>query len=617
MAQSIKKKSANFVVWMILLLLVIGLGGFGVRNFGGRTAAVATVGDTKVDINEYYNSLQQELRSYQAQTGKPIPLSQAIALGIDRNVLARLVTSATLDNENKRIGLSVGDERVRAEILSTPAFQGLDGKFSRDNYRAALKRTGMSEAEYEDKIRAETARTLLQGAIINGTAAPAAMTDAFVEYTRQRRNFSWIKLDASALPEQVPEPTDEQLKAYYDAHKADFTVPEKKRLSYVWVTPDMIVDKIDVSAEDLQKEYDSRADEYQKPERRLVERLIYPDADSAKAAKDRLDAGDATFEDLVKDRGLTLLDIDLGDTTIDTLGDAGKAVFAMDAPGVIGPIETNLGPALFRMNGILPAQTTTLEDVREQLQSELAMDRARRQIAASITDIDDMLAGGASLKEVADETDMQLGQIDWSEGDSDGIAGYNAFREAAAAVQDGDYAEVKDLDDGGIFALEFDETVPPTLKPLDSVMSDVIAGWEKTEIENRLTKLADDLLARLNEGQTMEALGYPVTNEAEILRNANIQGLPFGMIQTVFEMDKGQTKTVDGDGMVYLVHLDDTLPPDENDPDLAKTRSGLETAIAQALSDDIFTAYAGSLQNNARVNINQAAVNAVHAQFPQ
>ncbi len=617
MASSVKKKSANVVVWIILLLLILGLGGFGVTNFGGRTTAVATVGDTEVNVNDYYSALRQELRGYQAQTGQPMPLTQAIALGIDRNVLARMVTSAALDNEATNIGLSVGDARVRTEILATPAFQGLDGKFSRDNYRDALRRAGMSEAEYEDKIRAETARTLLQGAIVNGTAAPVAMTDAFVEYTRQRRNFSWIKLDNSALSEQVPEPTDEQLKTYYGANAAAFTVPEKKHLSYIWVTPDMIVGKIEVSEEDLQKEYDSRADEYSKPERRLVERLIFPDEDAAKSAKTRLDAGEASFEDLIKDRGLTLLDIDLGDTTIDALGDAGEAVFAMDTPAVIGPLNTNLGPALFRMNGILPAQTTSLDDVREQLQSELAIERARRQIAASITDIDDLLAGGANLKEVADETDLELGQIDWAEGDSDGIAGYNAFREAAAAVQDGDYAEAKELDDGGIFALEFVETIPPALKPLDSVMPDVISGWENEEIEKRLTELADGLLARLNEGQTMDALGYPVTAEAEILRNANIEGLPFGMVQTVFEMDKGQAKTVDGSGVVYLVRLDDILPPDENDPDLTTTRSGLETAIAQALSDDIFTAFNASLQSEAGVSVNSAAVNAVHSQFAQ
>jgi len=617
MASSVKKKSANFVVWMILLLLVLGLGGFGVTNFGGRATAIATVGDTEVDINDYYNSLQQELRGYQAQTGQPVPLTQAISLGIDRNVLARLVTDATLDNENKHIGLSVGDERVRSEILATPAFQGLDGKFSRDNYRDALRRAGMSEAEYEDKIRAETARTLLQGAIMNGTAAPAAMTDAFVEFTRQRRNFSWIKLDSAALSEPVPEPTDEQLKTYYDANAAAFTVPEKKRLSYIWVTPDMIVTKIDVSEEDLQKEYDSRADEYSKPERRLVERLIFPDEDAAKAAKARLDNTEASFEYLVKDRGLTLLDIDLGDATIDTLGNAGEAVFAMDAPGVIGPLNTNLGPALFRMNGILPAQTTTLNDVRDQLQSELAMDRARRQITASMTEIDDLLAGGASLQEVADETDLELGQIDWAEGDSDGIAGYNAFREAAVAVQSGDYAEAKELDDGGIFALEFVETVPPVLKPMETVVSDVISGWESTEIENRLTTIANDLLARLNEGQTMGALGYPVTTEENILRNSTLEGMPFNMVQTVFDMDKGQAKVVDDNGAVYLVYLDDILAPDEADPDLASTRAGLENAIAQALSDDIFAAYATSLQNEAGVNINAAAVNAVHAQFPQ
>jgi len=218
---------------------------------------------------------------------------------------------------------------------------------------------------------------------------------------------------------------------------------------------------------------------------------------------------------------------------------------------------------------------------------------------------------------VADETDLELGQIDWAEGDSDGIAGYNAFREAAAAVQSGDYAEAKELDDGGIFALEFVETIPPALKPMDSVISDVIAGWENEEIEKRLTELADGLLARLNEGQTLEALGYPVTTEEEILRNANIEGMPFGMVQTVFEMDKGQAKTIDGNGVVYLVRLDDILPPDENDPDLAATRSGLDSAIAQALSDDIFTAYVTSLQSQAGVSVNTAAINAVHAQFPQ
>jgi len=614
---SLKKKTSNAAVWIIMLLLIAGLGGFGVSNFGGSNTSMVTVGDTEVDVNQYYRALNQELRAIQNQTGQPFSLNQAIAFGIDQNVRSRLVTEAALDNEAKRIGLSVGDERVKTEVLAYPAFQGQDGKFDRTAYKASLNQAGMSEAEFEESLRTETARTILQGAIVNGVAAPSAMTDAFLGFNLQRRNFSWIKLDQTSLPEQLAEPTDAQLQDYYQANKADFTEPEKKTLAYIWLTPDMIVDQVQVSEEALKKEYASRKSQYSSPETRLVERLVYPDAEAAKAAKARLDANEATFEELVKERGLELLDIDLGNVAIKDLGQAGKAVFAMEKPGVIGPVTTDLGPALFRMNGILAAQETTFDQARDELQAELALDQARRQINTSITDIDDLLAGGASLADVAAETDMKLASINWAAGDSTDIASYSAFRKAAEAVNMGDYAEVKELGDGGIFALEFTEVIAPALKPIDQVMASVIAGWEAKEVGERLTVLSDDLLARLGKGDEFSALGFDVTDEHDILRSANIEAVPVELMEAVFEMAKGETRSIPADGAVFLVKLDDILPPDAQDPDLETQKTALENGISQALSQDIFAAFNAALQNEAGVYVNRAAVNAVHAQFPQ
>ncbi|MCK4713815.1 MAG: SurA N-terminal domain-containing protein, partial [Marinosulfonomonas sp.] len=158
---SIRKKTSNFIVWVILLLLIAGLGGFGISNFGGSTAAIATVGKTEVDMNEYYRALQQELR-VRAQSGQPIPLSVAIANGLDQYVRAGLITGATLDNEADRIGLSIGDARVKTEILAMSDFQGLDGSFDRSAYRFALEQSGLNEVGFENNIRTETARTILQ-----------------------------------------------------------------------------------------------------------------------------------------------------------------------------------------------------------------------------------------------------------------------------------------------------------------------------------------------------------------------------------------------------------------------------------------------------------------------
>jgi len=614
---SIRKKTSNFIVWIILLLLIAGLGGFGVSNFGGSTAAIATVGETEVSMDDYYRALQQDLRGFQAQTGQPLPLSQAIQFGIDQNVRARLVTGAALDDETNRIGLSIGDDRVRREVLANTAFQGLDGKFDRIGYGQALDRVGMSEAEFENSIRIETARTILQGAIQNGVQAPDAMTTAFLDFSLERRDLTWIRLDQNNLTDVVPEPTDAQLQTFYEANAAEFTDPEKKRLSYIWVTPEMIVGDIEVPEADLIEEYNKRLSEYSKPERRLVERLIYPNAEVLAAAKARLDAGTVTFEELATERGLTLLDIDLGDQTVEELEDAGEAIFAMDSPGVIGPIQTSLGPALYRMNGVLAAIETTFDDVRQQLQDELALDRARRQINAGISDIDDLLAGGASMQEVADETNLQLSQIDWSEGNSDGIANYSAFRDAAAAVKDGDYAEMLELDDGGIFALEFNEVIAPSLKPIDTVMSDVITGWEAEEIEQRLTAMAANLLGRINEGVDITALGVDTIQKGGTLRDDTVEGTPSGFVETVFKMDKGSTRTIDGNGALFVVRLEDIQKPDAGNPDLPEITTNLQAAISQALSDDIFAAFNGAIQSEAGVYINSAAVNAVHSQFPQ
>ena len=614
---SIRKKTSNFIVWIILLLLIAGLGGFGVSNFGGSTAAIATVGETEVSMDDYYRALQQDLRGFQAQTGQPLPLSQAIQFGIDQNVRARLVTGAALDDETNRIGLSIGDDRVRREVLANTAFQGLDGKFDRIGYGQALDRVGMSEAEFENSIRIETARTILQGAIQNGVQAPDAMTTAFLDFSLERRDLTWIRLDQNNLTDVVPEPTDAQLQTFYEANAAEFTDPEKKRLSYIWVTPEMIVGDIEVPEADLIEEYNKRLSEYSKPERRLVERLIYPNAEVLAAAKARLDAGTVTFEELATERGLTLLDIDLGDQTVEELEDAGEAIFAMDSPGVIGPIQTSLGPALYRMNGVLAAIETTFDDVRQQLQDELALDRARRQINAGISDIDDLLAGGASMQEVADETNLQLSQIDWSEGNSDGIANYSAFRDAAAAVKDGDYAEMLELDDGGIFALEFNEVIAPSLKPIDTVMSDVITGWEAEEIEQRLTAMAANLLGRINEGVDITALGVDTIQKGGTLRDDTVEGTPPGFVETVFKMDKGSTRTIDGNGALFVVRLEDIQKPDAGNPDLPEITTNLQAAISQALSDDIFAAFNGAIQSEAGVYINSAAVNAVHSQFPQ
>ena len=219
------KKRGNVIVWILMAMLILGLGGFGARNFGGSVDAIGTVGDREVDLRDYARTLNREIAAFSAQIRQPVSFAQAQALGIDRSVMARVLASAALDNEADKIGLSVGDEEVRNSILRIDAFTGLDGSFDRDAYTLTLRQEGLSEAEFEAKLRDETARTLLQGAVLGGTVAPESLVDRAAAYLTETRSFTVAELIPADLPEPVPAPTDTDIQTYYEANPDAFTKP--------------------------------------------------------------------------------------------------------------------------------------------------------------------------------------------------------------------------------------------------------------------------------------------------------------------------------------------------------------------------------------------------------
>ena len=596
-------------------LAMIGLGGFGATNLSGTIRTIGTVGDKHIDVGEYARQLGQEIRAVETRTGQSLPFARVQEIGLDQAVLQRIVSARALDHEASQLGLSIGDAALRDQIIDIPAFQGINGSFDPEGYTFALEQSGTSKAEFETRLREETARTLLQGAMVNGVVMPATYVSTLLNYIGETRDFTWARLASADLKTELPTATGEELQSYFNENIDDFMLSETKRITYVHLSPDALIQGIDIPEEELQAEFDVRIDEYNRPERRLVERLVYLDQESANQAAAALEVAGTTFEALVEERGLTLADVDLGDMDRLSLDGAGEAVFAADVGDVVGPLASDLGPALFRINAVLPAQVTTFEAAKPLLQEILAADRARRLVSTQAQDFDDLLAGGATLEELADETDMILGTLDWSEGNGEGLGAYVGFAEAARALTSEDFPKVENLEDGGVFAIRLEEELPVRPSEFEDARDQVVASWENNQLETRLNEQAEILVPQLQSGTDFAGLGMNPTVEADQTRTGFVTGTPPSCMEGVFKMAVGDVTIVDSFGTVLVVRLDAINPAGENE-NAAALREQLQAQVSQTLARDLYNIYSRDAVLRAGQNIDPRSLAAVHVNFP-
>lgn len=602
-------------VWILMGLLIIGLAGFGATNLSGAFSTLARVGTAEIRQGEYSRALQNEIRARESERGEAISFQQARAMGIPDQVLAQLVTTASFDHEADRLGISIGDDNLRQQILGIPAFQGIDGNFDREAYAFTLDRFGMTEAEFEADMRDETARALVQSAVMAGVTMPDAYLDTLLTYLGEERDITWTILDRADLETGLPTPTEEDLRNYHQGNLPSFTTPETKRITYAWLTPAMIIDTVEVDEQSLREAYEDRAEEFNQPERRLVERLAFADMAAAETALAAIRDGSSDFETIVAERGLELVDIDLGDVAREDLGSAAEAVFSAQTGDIVGPLDTDLGPALFRINAILSAQETTFEEAEPMLRDALAADRARRAIDSRIDRIADLLAGGATIEDLAAETDMEQGQIDWHPGVTDGIGAYDAFRQAAQAITEDDFPDVEQLGDGGIFAMRLDRVIEPEIQPLDEVRSAVLDGWRQQATVAALKEQAEALLPNLRGGSDFADLDLTTFDAQSLTRQGFQPDTPPEFIETVFGMQKGDVTLLEGAGRVFILRLDDMRPPAPDNEDLAQLRTALRDQSASSLAQDFYQVLATDIRARTEIEVDQQAINAVHSNF--
>ena len=617
-----RSKISKIFFFFVLSLAVLAMVGFGLTGLFSQSisASVATVGKVEVAADDYFRGIQNEIASVSQQVGTQLTIDQALLFGLDRTVLQRLITRAAYKNETQRLGVSVGDLTVKNTLLANPGFQGMTGTFDEDVYKDAIRRSGMSPSEYEGLIRADASQLLIRSAVSSGVNLPEEATLAIFDYIGESRGFTYARVGVNNIAGAVPAPTDAELTAYYEANPETFTQPLTRKITYVSMTPESVAETLDVSEDRIASLYEDRTVEYNTPAKRFVERIVLGSQAEAVEARDSIDAGDLTFEQLAESRGLSLIDIDLGDVTPDDISEAAAEVlFASEEPGIYGPVETNIGPAIFRVNAAISALSIPLIAVQDALRRELAIEDAGIRIADVADAVIDLIAGGASLEEVADETEMQLGTIDLAEGQTDGIAAYATFREEASASEIGEERDILNLEDGGVFVLRVDAITEAFVKPISEVSQAVFDGQQNAKTHELMLARAEQIVNAIgvsNGGSLSDFGGTLLLEEAtEVTRISTIPDLPPSVIDDVFALELGASTVIEDVFGAVIIELTLVAPFDPDTEDAATILAQVGAQQKQQLSQDLLAYFGAALVTSVQPTVNQTRIDALHQQF--
>ncbi|HEY0265132.1 MAG TPA: SurA N-terminal domain-containing protein, partial [Rhizomicrobium sp.] len=377
-----------FVVW-----------GIGFEQFGlSSGTAVATVGSTDIDAQDFARAYRNFVRNQGQQMGTEITPDMAQKMGLGQVALQQMVSRTALDNQAARLGLTTPDSAVAESVRAIPGFRGPTGQFDRATFQRAVQGAGYTEEQFLEEMRGDMTRNQLTGAIESNFNMPPAYAQAIFLFINERRAADYVLLTPEAAGD-VPAPGDAVLSAYVKANAAHFSTPEYRDASYAAIAPADVAAQVNVSDAMIKQQYDAQKDLYVVPEKRDIQQIEFKSEAEAKDARAKIQSG-TTFEAVAASRGLSPAQMSLGTLTQDGLPDPDRAkgIFALPINEVSQPLKTAFGGwVLARVTRIEAGSNRTLDQVKEDIRKDLATRLAASKLVDIVNAYSDARSNGDDM----------------------------------------------------------------------------------------------------------------------------------------------------------------------------------------------------------------------------
>jgi peptidyl-prolyl cis-trans isomerase D len=612
----------------LLVLIVPPFALFGIDFYFRNTdtgGALAKIGDTRISEVEYSQALrqaQEKMREMMRDNPNPAMLNSP---QLRESVLNELIERKITLSHAAKAGMTVSDSELQKVIAGVEAFRDQSGKFSRERYRQLLQGQGLTPAAFENQVRTSIVLEQVRSVYSGSAFTPDSIADRLLKIREQEREVSQVIFNPADYRKQV-KISDADADKYYAEHKGEFLVPERVKVEFVVLSLEAYERGIQVSDEELKKFYLENQSRFQTAEERRASHILIPAGATANPEEKAIARTQA--EDLFKQVkanpkkfGELAAKFSKDPGSAEKGGDLGffarglmvkpfdEAAFSMKVGDIAGPVETQYGYHIIRLDAIKPVQTTPLQAVRAQIEAEIRKPKVAKAFAEAADNFNNLVYEQFdSLQPAVDALKLTLQKSDWvSRAGGNPNPLLNNDKLLAALFSD-EVLKSKhntsaiEVQPNMLLAARVVEHKPAEELPLDQVRKDIVQH------------LADQSAAQLAEREGRAALdklrkGEPVAlvwSAAQTVTLQKRQGLHPEAAQSVFGADTTKLPAYAGvpvsQSRFVIYRVTRVKDVAETSPE---QRKALAKQLTQMIGQEQYIAYLASLRERADVKIDK------------
>ena len=618
------------IVQIFLGLITLPFAFWGVDSYVRNSGAgndVASIGDSRVTVQQFDQALrerQDQMRQAMGASFKPEMINSPEAR---LSVLNSLIDQQLLMLESSKNRLVVTDGALRDVIGSIPSLQE-DGKFSMEKYERALRAQGMSQPQFEAKLRQDLTLRQLMGTISDSAFVSQAQATTILNLQLEERQYSEFRIAPEQYADKVKVDAD-AVKKFYDQNQAQFEIPEQVKVEYVILSLDSMLSQISVSDAEIKARFEGHKDKYQQPEERRASHILIVAKTEGEKAAAKAKAEEvlkevrktpAKFADLAKqysqDPGSAKSGGDLGYFGRGMMVKAfEEAVFKQKEGEISDVLESEFGYHIIKLTGIKTAKVKSLDEVRADIVSELKREAATRKFAESAEAFNNTVYEQSdSLQPAAEKFKLKIQQSGWLKKIPD-------QREAAAlgplanekilaslfsedAVKNKRNIEAYEIAPNTLLSARVVEHVAASTRPLESVKNDIEKLLKAQEAATLAKNTGESRLEELKKGGD-DKLAWSSLKSASRMQSRD---LPPAAVRAVFKAEVQKLPAYAGasvGGAYVLYKIVKVNAPEKLDE---ARRNALQDEYAHILAQEELSAYLNALRARYKIDINKAAL---------